>query len=111
MNRQIHCWVKDGEFHRVGGPAVIYNKPNRLRLWFLNGKIHRENGPALQSTLLREWWVNGKKHRLDGPAVINDWLSEKSFYIDGEWMHEEKFWHHPDVIKSVFLKIKKMHNQ
>lgn len=105
LKNSIWCWVKDGEYHRDGGPAVIYNNPNRLRLWFQNGKLHRTNGPALQSTLLREWWVDGKKHRLNGPAIENDWYGQKSFCIDGDYIAPNDFWNHPEVIKNTFREI------
>lgn len=38
-------WRKDGDLHRVDGPALRY--PNGDEVWYLKGKLHREDGPAL----------------------------------------------------------------
>ena len=59
---------KEGENHRLGGPAV--EKANGDKEWWVNGDLHREDGPAIESSDgSREWWVDGDLHREDGPAL------------------------------------------
>jgi hypothetical protein len=53
-------WYLNGELHREGGPAVIWEDGSQE--WWVNGKIHREDGPAyIGSSGYQEWWVNDKK--------------------------------------------------
>src|ERR1700722_19259688 len=40
-------WIKDGLWHRVDGPAVIYNNGNEH--WYYQGRLHCEIGPAINS--------------------------------------------------------------
>lgn len=64
-------WIKDGERHRLDGPAllewdaatgvVIYEE------WAQHGEFHRQGGPAIierdsetGGILRTEWWVDGK---------------------------------------------------
>ncbi len=39
-------WAKDGKFHRLDGPAVIYS--NGSKEWWQNGRLHRKDGPAVE---------------------------------------------------------------
>jgi hypothetical protein len=44
--------------------------PSGSKQWFKNGQLHRVDGPANEYDYGRkEWWVNGNRHREDGPAV------------------------------------------
>ena len=50
----------DGEFHRVGGPAMEW--ADGAKFWYLNGKQHREDGPAfIGANGHKQWFVNGEK--------------------------------------------------
>lgn len=39
-------WFKNGEFHRVNGPAVICFDGDKY--WYVDGKLHRLDGPAIE---------------------------------------------------------------
>lgn len=63
-------WYKNGELHRVDGPARI--------IYFENGQIDEE-----------EWIKDGKSHRInDAPAYIKYFesgkIQQKSWYVDGK---------------------------
>ncbi len=103
---------KIGLYHRLDGPAVVYE--NGTELWFKNGILHRENGPAaIYSNGLRIWYIDGKErkqklskksrrslkdgvfyyknkagnwHRDNGPAVIGK--NSESWYKNGQ-LHRE----------------------
>jgi hypothetical protein len=63
------CNDNNYEFHRDGGPAVVY--PNGDKYWYKHGVIHREGGPAIiKSDGTEEWICNGRLHREGGPAAI-----------------------------------------
>ena len=68
---------KEGELHRIDGPAAEYSDGRKE--WHKNGKLHRIDGPAIEcSDGRKEWYQMGKRHRIDGPAAE---------YSDGD-----KFW-------------------
>ena len=73
--------IKDGNFHRDKGPAMIYSDGSEE--WLSQGKLHRDGGPAvIWANQSEEWWQEGNRHRDDGPAVI---------YADGSkewWQHD-----------------------
>jgi hypothetical protein len=55
-----HWRNKDGELHRLDGPAVEW--PNGYKAWYENGIIHRIDGPAIErSDGYKDWWKNGIK--------------------------------------------------
>ena len=54
-------WYKNGEKHRVGGPAHIAHK-GRFKVWFQNDKLHRVDGPALESPDGFLWCLNGIRY-------------------------------------------------
>ena len=56
-------WEKDGNLHRIGGPAIIYNSGTRE--WWFEGHLHREGDrPArIESDGARSWWIKSKLHR------------------------------------------------
>ena len=59
-------WAKDGEKHRIYGPAVI---GDGFISYYVNGKLHRTDGPAFESEDgYFEYSINGVNHRADGPA-------------------------------------------
>jgi hypothetical protein len=63
-------WHKDGELHRIDGPAVEH--ANGDTQWYQFGQLHREDGPAIEwANGDKYWWYHGKRHRTDGPAVIS----------------------------------------
>lgn len=64
------AWMLNGQFHRVGAPAV-----------FKNEKIKCEE----------EYYFYGKLHNPDGPAKINHVTNRSSYYLDGERYSKEKF--------------------
>jgi len=87
------CWYKEGKYHRLNGPAIIY--PSGLKYWYKEGKLHREDGPAVNfPSGHKEWYKEGKYHRLDGPAVE---------YPDGykEWWIENKFYSPKKLLKLI----------
>lgn len=52
-------WYKDGELHRVGGPAVTSS--NGYCAWYKNGELHRMDGPAVKyASGLCVWYEDGK---------------------------------------------------
>lgn len=96
-----------GQFHRVGGPAVI-SVTGRSE-WWLDGQLHREDGPAYASDGYKdweaagkppirtlgglygfsrvihhfcEWYAHGKLHRVGGPAVEHS-TGYKAWYHRG----------------------------
>ena len=51
---------KEGEMHREGGPAKIWNCGTKH--WFINGKFHRLDGPASDfSDGTKKWYVHNKE--------------------------------------------------
>jgi len=51
---------KKGEFHRVGGPAVIYKHGGCVKMWYRKGELHRTDGPAVTYKDGEEqWFIHG----------------------------------------------------
>jgi hypothetical protein len=93
-------YIKDKNFHRTDGPAIIKNKSESIgtQMWFVNGLLHRDDDlPAIQYTsdsyvwknnkennISGQWWTNGKRHRLnDLPAIVfGD--EHQEWWIDGQ---------------------------
>ncbi len=50
---------KNGERHRVDGPAIIHADGSHL--YFINGKLHRLDGPAIDTVNCKEWWYQNTK--------------------------------------------------
>ena len=48
------CWYKNGELHRLDGPAVIY--ADGTESWYKNGLLHREHGPAVIHASGYKWF-------------------------------------------------------
>lgn len=60
----------DGNRHRLFGPA--YESPYyNIEKWYKDGELHRVGGPAVIHKKVMCWYENGLRHRLDGPAVVN----------------------------------------
>ncbi len=92
------CYVKNGRFHREGGPAI--EDADGSKDWFINGKRHREDGPAVEWDDGTKWWCkNGKLHREDGPAM-EYYDGYRSWYINGE--------HYTETAYEEALKVWKM---
>jgi hypothetical protein len=94
------CWKdKQGRFHRLRGPAIIY--PNGDMAWYRHGQLHRDDGPAIVYVNGDEsWYKHGKLHRDDGPARI--WSSEG---IE-EWWKDDKPYK-PSAHEIMAWKLKK----
>jgi hypothetical protein len=77
-NRRVQSviYYKDGNLHRVDGPAIIYSDGS-----------HSLGCEGTQSFRTQIWCQNDKKHRVDGPAII---------YSDGT-----KHWYLNDECKIV----------
>ena len=59
-NEDIIYRNKQGLFHRINGPSVIY--PNGYQAYYINGLRHREDGPAkIHHDGTEEYYINGKK--------------------------------------------------
>ena len=59
LAKGILVYIKDGEKHRVNGPAEIH--PDGTQIWFKNGLKHRVSGPAVVKPNGREeYWEEGK---------------------------------------------------
>jgi hypothetical protein len=57
-------WFRDGELHRVNGPAIEY--ANGDRVWFFKGHLHRTNGPAVEYINGdKYWYLNGVEYPED----------------------------------------------
>ncbi len=65
-NGSIFYYNKEGEFHRLDGPAAIYKSGNKF--WMKNNKYHRLYGPAI------EWWNGNKEYWIEGTQY-----SEKNY--------------------------------
>ncbi len=52
---------KEGQVHRIGGPAVEYADGDKF--WFQNDKRHKLDGPAIELVKgYKEYWIEGKKY-------------------------------------------------
>ncbi len=58
---------KEGEHHRLNGPAIIYSDGTKY------------------------WMKHGEYHRLDGPAIEYS-NGEKEYYLKGRCYSEEIYW-------------------
>jgi hypothetical protein len=64
-------WRKDGNLHRIDGPAVEWVSGSKF--WYQNGKLHRDDGPAVEYVDGDKFWYQrGNLHRTDGPAAECD---------------------------------------
>jgi hypothetical protein len=81
-------WYQDGLLHRFGGPAVIHD--DGTKVWFQNGKRHRLDGPAVETLNgHKQWYVGDKRSREDGPAIIYS-DGTKRWYFDGFWFESKE---------------------
>ena len=54
----IKCWRKQGQLHRLNGPARII--PSGRDEYWHNGRMHRLNGPArIWADGHADYWLNG----------------------------------------------------
>lgn len=80
---------KNGELHRLSGPAyigLVYN----FEMWFKNAKLHRLDGPAITTVDSKYWFVDDKLHRLDGPAVIKK-AGPVEYWINGQKLSPREY--------------------
>jgi hypothetical protein len=47
-------WSRDGQYHRIGGPAVEYS--NGEKHWMQYNVHHRVGGPAVEKSNGVKWW-------------------------------------------------------
>lgn len=90
---------------------------NRILYKKKNGQLHRLNGPAVISLAGgRSWWQHGDLHRADGPAVIcppgeNEyWYRGKRYYnitSDREWRRKTKILELEKIIKNILIEFGK----
>lgn len=80
--KQISYYNKEHVRHRIFGPAII-NPAYDAEFWLKDGFFHREGGPAYKERHILKWYVDGKLHRLDGPAIIANG-HPKEYWIGGQ---------------------------
>lgn len=52
-------WLCDNQFHRVNGPAVVYDTGSLA--WHNHGKLHRLDGPAvINQHGTYQYWINDR---------------------------------------------------
>lgn len=105
-NEEIHKeWKYHGMFHRVDGPAVIYE--NSDEEWYLFGKKHRVDGPAVtyDSGKIQRWINYGRKHRINGPATL--YHNEKRYYINNNKYTKDMYFSILKIMRTFTNKIKK----
>jgi hypothetical protein len=79
----------DGKRHRLFGPA--YESPYyNIEKWYKDGELHRVGGPAVIHKLVMCWYENGLRHRLDGPAVVNP-AGPKQYWINGQKLPPKEY--------------------
>lgn len=80
---------KEGNKHRLYGPAYISERYD-IEEWFKDGEYHRIDGPAIRHKNNEYWFRDGKKHRLDGPAVITGG-GPKQYWIEGQQLSPKEY--------------------
>lgn len=56
---KVEEWYKDGEYHRVGGPARTHKGS---KWYYQDGKLHNLYGPAVDAKgHPKEYWIGGQK--------------------------------------------------
>jgi hypothetical protein len=80
---------KEGTKHRIYGPAYT-SKYYDIEEWYKNGELHRVGGPAIRHKNNEYWYENGKKHRLDGPAIISGG-GPKQYWIEGQRLSPKEY--------------------
>ena len=64
---------------------------NGGKVWYKDGELHRLDGPAVEfANGRKEWWKDGKLHRLDGPAYEGV-DGTKAWFKDGKYLTESEF--------------------
>ncbi len=98
--------LTEEDFHlylnQEGWPRLTVNISNHSTEWKnKDGQLHRLDGPAVKGTgtgIGEHWYKNGKRHRTDGPADCH--YSHGQFYdpwyIDGVKLNEDEFYAHPE---------------
>ena len=81
-NTKVEVWTNsEGRIHRIYGPAYR-TLDNSLIEWYKDGDLHRIGGPARINNGNMFWYKKGILHNLDGPAVIEG-AGPKQYWIDG----------------------------
>jgi|ADurb_H2B_01_Slu_FD_contig_101_79052_length_3680_multi_3_in_0_out_0_2 hypothetical protein len=79
----------ENNLHRIYGPAYIsYNY--KIEEWYKDGELHRLNGPARTHKDNKWYYVEGKLHRLDGPAVDASGR-RKEYWIGGQQLSPKNY--------------------
>lgn len=78
-----------GDLHRLYGPAYVSRK-YKIEKWYKEGELHRVGGPALQHQSTLHWYLEGELHNLEGPAVI-DPAGPCQYWIYGVRMSKKEY--------------------
>ena len=75
------CWRdKGGKFHRINGPAVIWE--DGYTFWCRHGQLHRADGPAVEKVPdeeEEEWYKDGEKYEPSAHELML-WKMKKKEY-------------------------------
>lgn len=79
----------EGRLHRIYGPAYV-STHYKVEEWYKDGELHRVNGPARTHKDSKWYYVDGKLHRLDGPAVDAKG-HPKQYWIGGQKLSPKEY--------------------
>lgn len=79
----------EGKLHRIYGPAYV-GVPYKFEEWYKDGEYHRVGGPAVTTTEAQYWFYEGKFHRLDGPAIVKK-AHPKQYWIHGQQLSPKEY--------------------
>jgi hypothetical protein len=74
---RIEYTNKNGEFHRLDGPAI--ESSDDYKKWFKNGLLHREDGPAVEYDGRKQYWYNNELINLSTDKEFKQYLKMKVF--------------------------------
>ena len=79
----------EGNYHRIYGPAYISTR-YKIEEWYKDGERHRIGGPARTHKDSKWYYEEGKLHRLDGPAVDQKG-HPKEYWIGGQKLSPKEY--------------------
>lgn len=80
---------KLGMLHRLYGPAYI-SKIYDTEIWYKEGEFHRVDGPAIRHKTVHVWYYEGKLHRIGGPAITSQG-GPKQYWIHGQRLSPKEY--------------------
>ena len=89
LPKDIEYRNAEGQLHRIYGPAYI-STYYKVEEWYKDGEPHRVNGPARTHKDNKWWYLDGKLHRLDGPAVDAKGYP-KQYWIGGQRLSPKEY--------------------